>query len=138
MKITSLLLATFVFTSLVHADPMNRDKLIAKYPGLEEGIRRSENKKILCPFHRMLERAGVYDEHIGYGGELLVNILTITGKAKDFGCKILGCGSVATAVSGAQVFTGSSSLGKVNLGALHKALGISHECGFTWEKGSNY
>jgi len=137
MKIRSLMLAGFILSGSVHADPLNRDHLVSKYPGLEEGNGRPENKKILCPFHRMLERAGVYDEHTGFGGELLVNVFTITAKAKEFGCKIIGCGPVATAVSGGQIATASTGFGKVNLAALHRSLGISHECAFTWAKGGN-
>jgi hypothetical protein len=135
MKFSSLFLASLIFVGNIQADPLDREKLVAKYPGLEQGSGRPENKQILCPFHRLLERAGVYDEEIGYGGELLVNIVTMTSKAKEFGCKILACGPVATAVSAGQVATESTSVGKVDIAALHRSLGISHECAFTWAKG---
>ncbi len=134
LKIGLLSLALMI-TSQSFASGANQDELAAKYPDIVEGSTKPENPKILCPFHRMLERAGLYDSSKNEAGPLLVGILKITSAAKEFGCKALGCGGVATAVSTGQLTEGTTSFGKVNLEALHTALGISHDCGLTFEKG---
>lgn len=113
----------------------NREILVLKYPGLANP-QRAENPKILCPFHRMLERAGIYDMSTDGPGPLLVSVLKITTAAREFGCQIAQCGTVATAVSGGQIATRTSSFTKVNIESLHTALGVSHDCGLSFAKGS--
>lgn len=112
-----------------------REVLAAKYPSIEEGSLRPENKKILCPFLRMLERAGIYDSDKKEQSALAVSIIKITSYAREFGCIIAGCGGVATAVSAGQLTQGTTSPGNVNVEALHTAIGIAHECGLTFAKG---
>jgi hypothetical protein len=57
-----------------------------------------------------------------------------------FGCKIFGCGSVATLVStgqlthGHDLIKGKAKFGYVNITRLHKARGVAHECGLTFDK----
>jgi hypothetical protein len=132
---------SFAFLSLlltpafgVSAAPA-RENLVLKYPGLED-TQRAENPKILCPFHRMLERAGIYDMSTDGPGPLLVSVLKITSAAREFGCQVAQCGTVAAAVSGGQITTGTSSFAKVNIESLHTALGVSHDCGLSFAKGS--
>jgi hypothetical protein len=129
--VASLLLAP----SLGFSAAPNREILVLKYPGLEDTT-RAENPKILCPFHRMLERAGIYDMSTDGPGPLLVSVFKITSAAKEFGCQIAQCGTVATAVSGGQLATGTSVFSKVNIESLHTAIGVSNECGLSFAKGS--
>ncbi len=114
---------------------LSREALAAKYPQIEEGSLQPENKKILCPFHRMLERAGIYDADKKEQSALTVSILKITSFAREFGCIIAGCGGVATAASAGQLTQGTTTPGSVNVESLHTALGIAHECGLTFAKG---
>ncbi|RYZ55525.1 MAG: hypothetical protein EOP07_14065 [Proteobacteria bacterium] len=113
----------------------DREELVSRYPGLEDKNLRPENPKIICPFHRLLERAGLYDSAKDSPGPLLVSILKITNIAREFGCDVLQCGTVATAVSGGQVVTRTSYFNDVNLESLHTALGVSHDCGLAFAKG---
>jgi hypothetical protein len=112
-----------------------RETLAAKYPQIEEGSLQPENKKILCPFHRMLERAGIYDADKKDQSALTVSILKITSFAREFGCIVTGCGGVATAASAGQLTQGTTTPGSVNVESLHTAIGIAHECGLTFAKG---
>ncbi|RYZ89359.1 MAG: hypothetical protein EOP04_07010, partial [Proteobacteria bacterium] len=127
----------FAQTSSAQAPALDREALAAKYPGMEEGSSKPENKKILCPFHRMLERAGLYDSSKKEQSALTVSIIKIATIAQEFSCKVTSCGAVATAVSAGQLTTFTSKLGHVNLEALHKAPGVSHECGLAFAKGSS-
>lgn len=135
---------TILTASLFLLFPMNasskaadRDELVSRYPGLEDQNLKAENPKILCPFHRLLERAGLYDSSKDSPGPLLVSILKVTAVAREFGCDIIQCGTVATAVSGGQVTTRTSHFNNVNLESLHTALGVSHDCGLAFAKGGN-
>ncbi len=114
---------------------LSREALVSKYPQIEEGSTQPENKKILCPFHRLLERAGIYDADKKEQSPLTVSVLKITAFAREFGCIIAGCGGVATAVSAGQLTEGTTTQGNVNVESLHTALGIAHDCGLTFAKG---
>ncbi|RZA23947.1 MAG: hypothetical protein EOP10_11325 [Proteobacteria bacterium] len=127
----------FAQTSSTPAPALDRDALAAKYPGMDEGSTKPENKKILCPFHRMLERAGLYDSSKKEQSALTVSIIKIATIAQEFSCKFTSCGVVATAVSAGQLTTFTSKLAHVNLEALHKAPGVSHECGLGFAKGGS-
>ena len=111
-----------------------RADLIKAYPGIADGT-RPENPKILCPFHRLLERTGMYDSSRTLANGLRVAISLISNLASEFGCSKLSCGGVATAVSAGQLTQGTTSFGRVNVEALHSAVGIAHDCGLTFEKG---
>lgn len=134
--ISAALMSLMSFATLSFAQVPNRDELAAKYPDIEEGSLKPENKKILCPFHRMLERAGLYDAQKNGMGPLTVRVIQIAAVAKEFGCKVLGCASVTGAVSAGQVAKLATFPGHVNLEALHRSLGFSHECGLTFSKGA--
>lgn len=133
----NLSLVVIAFSISSSASALTRDELIEKYPSLEYGVLAPENKKILCPFHRMLERAGLYDSSKREQSALTVTIIKITSLAQEFGCSVLACGGVATAVSTGQLAKFATLPGKVNLEALHRSLGISHECGLTFAKGGS-
>jgi len=119
----------------------NSEELIHNYPNIGEFSSRKENKNIICPFHRMLERAGVYDtKRPTNNSKIIVSILKIAKKAREFGCEYFSCGSVATLVSSGQLtngkdlFSGKARFGAVNLTRLHKAKGTAHQCGLTFVK----
>jgi hypothetical protein len=114
--------------------PVSRMALAAKYPSIEEGSLKPENPKILCPFHRLLERAGLYDSEKKDQSPLTVSISKIANFAKEFGCSIGACAAVATLVSGGQLTKGSTKFAYVNLEALHTAAGVAHECGLNFAK----
>lgn len=112
------------------------------YPNIDDGSARAENKKILCPFHRLMERAGKYDSAPSVvAGEIIVSISMLVDAAEEFGCKVLGCQTVAAAVSTGQNSYFSdrakdlAKFGKINVTRLHKARLIAHDCGLTFEKG---
>ncbi len=134
--VLSAILTVFGVTQTGFA--VDRDELATKYPSIEEGSQKPENKKILCPFHRLLERAGLYNGNSSaWNSALLVNVLKITRATHEFGCDIGLCSSIATATSAGQIAEGASTFGKVNLEALHRVLGVSHECGLTFAKGTS-
>ncbi len=118
----------------------SREELLRKYPGLSDSsaAKRPENPEILCPFHRMIERAGIYDAYRVASHEpteFWVSIKMIAQIAQDFGCSILNCGGAATASSSGQLLTQSTRPGYVNLVQLHRAVGAAHDCGFTFPLG---
>ena len=110
-----------------------RQDLADTYPTIEEGSFEPENDKVLCPFLRLLDRAGMFyhDEQ----EPLKASIFEVAMAAQDFGCSLFSCGSVASAVSAGQIVSGTSSVTKVNLTSLHTATGVAHDCGFTFAKG---
>lgn len=112
-----------------------RASLIEKYPDIAENTDRPENKNVLCPFLRMLERAGIFDPEKEKQSSLTVGIIKIGRVAREFACPVLGCGGVATAVSAGQLSQLATKPGSVNLEALHKAVGIAHDCGLTFALG---
>ncbi|MBC7659543.1 MAG: hypothetical protein H7249_07515 [Chitinophagaceae bacterium] len=134
--VVSFILSTSVLSqSGIAAD---RDELATKYPDIEAGSLKPENKKILCPFHRLLERAGLYDaEKETMSSGLLVGISKIISATHEFGCDVGVCAGVATLTSTGQVAKGATTIGKVNFEALDKAFGISHDCGLTFAKGGS-
>jgi hypothetical protein len=119
--------------SAVRSD-QRRAELLRKYPSLSDGS-RTENRKILCPFHRLLDRTGMYDSSRTLRAGIRVAVGLITQLASEFGCSKVSCGAVAAAVSAGQLTQGTTSFGKVNIESLHTAAGIAHDCGLTFEKG---
>lgn len=111
-----------------------RAEILKNYPSLTDQS-RPENRKILCPFHRLLERTGMYDSSRTLSGGIRVAISLISRLAGEFGCSKFSCGAVASAVSAGQLTQGTTSFGKVNVESLHTAAGIAHDCGLTFEKG---
>ena len=112
-----------------------RAELVAKYPNIAESSQSEENKKVLCPFLRMLERAGIFDPEKEKQSSITVGIIKVARAAREFACPLLACGGVATAVSAGQLSQLSTKVGAVNVEALHKAVGIAHDCGLTFAKG---
>ena len=106
-----------------------REALVEKFPDIEAGSLRAENKEILCPFVRMMERAGLFDEETNQESPLNVAVSSVRNGAEDFGCATVECGAVASAVANAQ------GGGGIDLELLHEANGIAHECGLTFAFG---
>jgi len=143
-----LMLGAFTLSAPAHSKPSvsssahQRAELLRKYPGLADSqlAQRAENPKILCPFHRLIERAGIYDSHRSKGSDensLFISIQKIAQIAQDFGCSLLNCGGAATAASTGQLLTHSTEAGYVNLLQLHRAVGAAHDCGFTFALGGS-
>jgi hypothetical protein len=125
------------------SDAKTSEQLVHDYPSIGEGSERKENKTILCPFLRMLHRAGVFDaRNPENNSKIMVTLISLISAAREFGCDAIACGSVATAVStiqvahGGDLFRGQARLGNVNLSRLHRARPIAHDCGFTFAKGA--
>ena len=117
--------------SNAESSELKRDQLLEKYPNLTAD---TDNEKVVCPFLRMLNKAGLLldeDKPEDMPAEL-VSIGTITSASKEFGCSTLSCGGVATAVSAGQKIAGTTDIGYVNIEKLHTAKGIAHECGYTF------
>jgi len=104
------------------------DELVAQFPSVGANSARPENVRVLCPFQRMLERAGIYDEELSTSDTVTVG--TVTDASEVFGCARGSCGPVAT-----QVSVGQGHRGEIDLEALNHADGISHECGLTFDYG---
>jgi hypothetical protein len=125
-----LFLATAAMTMVGCGGPVpTREEIVAKFPDAEAGSPRPENLKILCPFLRMLNRAGLVDDPRPARGRRAVAVGSVARASREFGCTPLECGAVALLVSSRQ---GPSGL---DLERLHDAAPISHECGLTWGKG---
>lgn len=126
-----------LLTSHLSYSQATSEELREKYPAITEHSTRKENKKILCPFHRMIERAGLYDKN----QSLLVSIKNIISATKEFGCKSSGCGLISGIASLGQLSDkeerskGFAKVGMVNIARLHMAKGLAHDCGLTFAKG---
>ena len=103
-----------------------REDIVTEFPNVEEGSSQAANEKILCPFQRMLDRAGIY-------GDASPNpsINEVKEASKVFGCAKNSCGVVANLVGFEQ-----SGLG-VDLERLHEAGSSSHDCGLTFALGGS-
>ncbi|MCL1128013.1 hypothetical protein [Shewanella surugensis] len=142
-KVSILFLMIFQLQFVSQAsEVLTSEELITAYPSISADSERAENKAVLCPFIRMLERAGRFDsEHPENNSDIMVGLIDFTAKAKEFGCGILGCGTVATLVSAGQlthpsdVYHGKAQIGHINITNLHQARGVAHECGFTFSYG---
>lgn len=129
--VTAVLLLSPLFSACNPPQAPTREALVAKYPDIEQGSAREENKKVLCPFQRMLVRSGIYDADILPQTELTVPRQAVIDASFEFGCATSSCGSVATTVDNAQPGSG------VDLVSLHQAGAISHECGLTFAFGGS-
>ena len=142
--ITFFLLLTI--TSFSHSsyssEANTSEELIAKYPSIGASSKRAQNGEIICPFLRILRRSGVFDAtNLSNNSDIMVSIIDLALKTREFGCGIIGCGSVATAVSAGQlshpadILRRRAKIGKINLSNLTRARGVAHECGLTFSKG---
>lgn len=132
----TILLSVFLSASAKAKYPTSED-LRSKYPSIEDGSHRLEKKEILCPFWRLIERSGTLDAiNKSKNSDVIISIRNIVKKATEFGCEWIGCGAVATLVSAGQMtHRGTTKLFSVNISKLHRAKGVAHECGLTFEKG---
>lgn len=116
-------------SSDAHSSQLSSASLLNKYPELAAN---TENTEIVCPFLRMLNKAGLFLDEESEKPAELVSVSTISEVSKEFGCSTISCGGVASAVSAGQKLSGVTDLGYVNIEQLHEAKGIAHECGFTF------
>lgn len=112
------------------ADMPTRDELAEKFPDAV-GSDVSENEKVLCPFLRMIERAGLFADTVDPDTNTITTA-TVINQTAQFGCDRFLCSTFANAVA-----LGQPGPGGVNIEALHTATGISHECGFTFAFGGS-
>ena len=139
LAIMSLVLASSTTTTTA-SNAATSEELREEYPDLEST--RAGNPLILCPFVRMLERSGRFDEDDQEDDDQEINNLVFKKAADDFGCDSLtACGPVISTVSAGQKLTGGdfgdwiNPFKSVDLERLWDAPPISHDCGFTFEKG---
>lgn len=130
-KLAVLTAATLFLIGCEQGPAPSREAIVAQFPSVDQGTTRPENPRVLCPFVRMLERSGLFDEEVQNQPTLTVSVNQLTSAAKTFGCGFLECNTVARSVSSGQGNGGDA----VNIGSLHTATGIAHECGFTFEFG---
>jgi hypothetical protein len=99
-----------------------------------------ENKRVLCPFLRLMETSGEFYKDAKEVSERLTAKITVpvsqlVRTAKGFGCDG-GCDVVATIVSAAQQFQiFPHPIGTVDISQLTKAKPVAHDCGLTFAKG---
>jgi hypothetical protein len=103
---------------------LTAQQLVDAYPNVGPNSSRAENTDILCPFLRLIERSGLFDDQ----DDLVIPAADVADAARIFGCSKTNCQTIATATGTAQ-----AGFGGVDLEALHAAFGISHECGLTYE-----
>lgn len=132
--LTLVLIGVIVVVLARSGSAPTSQQLISQYPSISNTSERAENKKILCPFLRIIERAGLLDTYQNVQN-LSVSIFSLVKHAQTFGCGMLECGAVAFALSKGQTDTLNQNLGIVTLEKLHLAKGLAHDCGFTFAKG---
>jgi hypothetical protein len=135
LRTSPIVLAAFAFFPLFSACNSEmaptRAALVAKYPTVEQGSARPEDKRVMCPFQRLLQRSGIYDAEVLPQTTLTVPTQSVTDASREFGCASSSCGPVATLVDNGQPGVG------VDLISLHQASGISHQCGLTFAPGGS-
>ena len=130
-QVLTLLLLSLMTLFITGCDgPMpTRDQIVTKYPDVDLGSLRAENIEVLCPFVRMLERAGIFDAELDGQPTMEVASESLVSAAKEFGCATLECRSVVNTVSDGQGLAG------VDIGQLHLAGSLAHDCGLTFAFG---
>ncbi len=92
---------------------------------------------VACPFWKRIVASGDLNPYINDSNEIVVPILTLVNKAKQFGLGRVEALAVASLVSTGQlVGVGINNFGKVNLSKLHLAKGVAHDDGFAFKPGS--
>lgn len=128
-KILSMLPVIALALAACDGSVPTREEIVAKYPAVEQGSAQPENTRILCPFLRMLRRAGLVEEGPAFRARAAVPVPTVAEAAGEFGCATLDCGAVALLIASRQSGSG------LDVERLHDAAPISHECGLTWGPG---
>lgn len=123
MWFTGTLLSLMVCYGLTYEPAPTSVELTSKYPNINQDSVVLENKKILCPFWRLVVRSGLIDNP-----QEPVSVSKIIEVAEKLGCANFDCGLVALTVS-----YGQDMLGKVDLEHLDTAKGVAHQCGLTFK-----
>lgn len=120
-------------------------ELLTKFPDLDQP-ENTEDKRILCPFLRIIKRSGAIAEEIAANlsleslkNKLLpISVGSLASATAQFGCSSKACGDVAGQVSAGQnslPLTSIDAKSIVDLGRLDTASGVAHDCGFTFALG---
>lgn len=131
-QLRSIISRTFVVSALsigllgCGADTPTRDDLAAMYPDVLSDSTVAENPKILCPFLRMLNRAGLVDSE-STTGKQYVSTTELVSASTKFGCSVRFCGGLAQGTAVAQ-----PGLNGIDIEALHTARAVAHECGLNF------
>ena len=121
------LLSSVTLLAACGADMPTRQQLAEQYPEVTSDL-TPENKAIMCPFLRMIERAGLFVE--ADNDTAVLNRSTVVNGTGEFGCDTLFCSTLANSTGAAQGLSG-----KVDVELLASTPGISHECGLTFAFG---
>lgn len=113
--------------------------IVERFPAAAANANTEENPRIMCPFMRLMARAKAFVSEVSPQTQAIypVGIKDIVASARVFGCSTLECGSVALLVEQAQKKLPSHLPSSVDLGKLHLAGAISHECGLTYDFGAD-
>ncbi|MDX1696105.1 MAG: hypothetical protein R3208_20230 [Ketobacteraceae bacterium] len=104
-----------------------RDQLATKYPAVtDSGV--PENKNIMCPFLRMIEKTGLYDSN---DDDSVLSQATVISGTTEFGCDSVFCTGLASTTGNKQGLQGD-----IDIEDLANVPDISHECGLTFAFGS--
>lgn len=101
-----------------------------------------ENKRVMCPFLRLMESSGAFAKDAAelanrLTAKIEVPVKKLVDTAFGFGCEG-GCDQVAALVSGAQhAQIPDHTENNVDITNLHRAKPISHGCGLTFSSGGS-
>ncbi|MCG8673312.1 MAG: hypothetical protein MI867_28240 [Pseudomonadales bacterium] len=107
------------------ADMPTREQIVEAYPSVVDDA-VPENKNVLCPFLRLIERSGLWEGETDPDTSTIA-VSTVVDGTEEFGCSSLFCNTLANPTAAAQPGPGG-----VNIEALHTAAGFAHECGLTF------
>lgn len=121
------------------------EALITSFPTIEAED-SPEDKKVLCPFVRILNKSRQFADEIVANLEsyafpdavLPVSVGSFTKAAEQLGCGVDSCGGAIVVASGGQSgkpVTSVSQTDIVDIGKLHTAKGLAHNCGFNFALG---
>lgn len=120
-------------------------EVTAKFPEILTD-KPAENKQVICPFLRMVERTGVWKDEVKHNMAEAVQssaivplrLKNLLAKVLEFGCGDSGCRPVAVGVSAGQQGMSPDKINEdsiVDIGRLADARGTAHDCGYTFGLG---
>ncbi len=130
---TLLLLTVFAFFFYDNTSAPSSADLVEQHPMASASSLAEEDLSIICPFHRLLKRAGLYQTQFKQHGENVVTVEGIKQAAEKFGCNTFDCGLIAKSVAHQQ----PTNPNQVILNRLNDVPNISHECGLQFGPGES-